>query len=147
MRQGKPRERSISRQRRNTSYRSIIATISRGGALDGRTASIRKRHTRAVLAIQESKGCRVHFLIKNKDAFAWSSADMLGIDPNFLCHRLSIAPRTKPMKDPYQLPNIDRSIDGASGCGLLSFMNAYLGYNQIRMHQHDEAKTAFITDT
>ncbi|RDX92650.1 hypothetical protein CR513_25179, partial [Mucuna pruriens] len=33
----------------------------------------------------------------------------------------------------------------ASDFGLLSFMDAYLGYNQIRMHPHDEAKIAFIT--
>ncbi|MCI54847.1 gag-pol polyprotein, partial [Trifolium medium] len=27
--------------------------------------------------------------------------------------------------DPYPLPNIDRLIDGASGCKTLSFMDAY----------------------
>ncbi|RDX87400.1 hypothetical protein CR513_31138, partial [Mucuna pruriens] len=37
-------------------------------------------------------------------------------------------------KDPYLLPNIDRLVDGASSFALLSFMDAYLGYNQIRMH-------------
>ncbi|MCI27562.1 RNA-directed DNA polymerase (Reverse transcriptase), partial [Trifolium medium] len=36
-------------------------------------------------------------------------------------------------KDPYPLPSIDRLIDGASGCRTLSFMDAYSGYNQIRM--------------
>ncbi|RDX95026.1 hypothetical protein CR513_22499, partial [Mucuna pruriens] len=37
-------------------------------------------------------------------------------------------------KDPYPLPNIDRLVDGASGFALLSFIDAYLGYNQIKMH-------------
>ncbi|RDX98108.1 hypothetical protein CR513_19021, partial [Mucuna pruriens] len=49
-------------------------------------------------------------------------------------------------KDPYPLPNIDRLVDGASGFALLSFMDAYSGYNQVRMHLHDEAKTTSITD-
>ncbi|RDX78393.1 hypothetical protein CR513_41342, partial [Mucuna pruriens] len=32
-------------------------------------------------------------------------------------------------KDPYPLPNIDWLVDGASGFALLSFMDAYSGYN------------------
>jgi len=47
-------------------------------------------------------------------------------------------------KDSYPLPNIDALVDRASGCGLLSFMDAYSGYNQIRMHPEDEDKTAFM---
>ncbi|RDX72750.1 hypothetical protein CR513_47719, partial [Mucuna pruriens] len=49
-------------------------------------------------------------------------------------------------KDPYPLPSIDRLVDGVSGYALLSFMDAYSGYNQIRMHPSDEEKTAFITE-
>ncbi|GAU30099.1 hypothetical protein TSUD_55830 [Trifolium subterraneum] len=49
-------------------------------------------------------------------------------------------------KDDYPLPSIDQLVDNASGYGLLSFMDAYLGYNQIRMHPEDEEKTAFMTD-
>ncbi|RDY02623.1 hypothetical protein CR513_13893, partial [Mucuna pruriens] len=49
-------------------------------------------------------------------------------------------------KDPYPMPSIDRLVDGASGFALLSFMDAYLGYNQIKMHPQDESKTAFIMD-
>ncbi|MCI34012.1 gag-pol polyprotein, partial [Trifolium medium] len=40
-------------------------------------------------------------------------------------------------KDPYPLPSIDRLIDGASGCETLSFMDAYSGYNQIKMNPTD----------
>jgi len=47
-------------------------------------------------------------------------------------------------KDSYPLPNIDMLVDNASGCGLLSFMDAYSGYNQIGMHLGDEEKTAFM---
>ncbi|RDX68077.1 hypothetical protein CR513_52972, partial [Mucuna pruriens] len=50
-------------------------------------------------------------------------------------------------KDPYPLPNIDRLVDNVSGYEFLSFMDAYSGYNQIRMHLGDEEKTAFITDS
>ncbi|RDX74302.1 Retrovirus-related Pol polyprotein from transposon 17.6, partial [Mucuna pruriens] len=49
-------------------------------------------------------------------------------------------------KDQYPLPNIDRLVDGVSGFALLSFMDAYSGYNQIRMHLEDKEKTIFITD-
>ncbi|RDX94953.1 hypothetical protein CR513_22598, partial [Mucuna pruriens] len=37
-------------------------------------------------------------------------------------------------KDPYLLPNINRLVDGASSFAVLSFMDAYSGYNQIKMH-------------
>jgi len=41
------------------------------------------------------------------------------------------------LKDPYPLPNIDSLVDNASGCGLLSFLDAFSGYNQIRMNPKD----------
>nr|KYP52415.1 Pro-Pol polyprotein [Cajanus cajan] len=41
-------------------------------------------------------------------------------------------------KDAYPLPNIDRLVDGASGHKFLIFLDAYSGYNQIRMHPSDE---------
>ncbi|RDX74990.1 hypothetical protein CR513_45189, partial [Mucuna pruriens] len=50
-------------------------------------------------------------------------------------------------KNPYPLPNIEWLVDEALGFALLSFMNAYSGYNQIKMHPQDKAKTAFITDS
>ena len=49
-------------------------------------------------------------------------------------------------KDSFSLPRIDQLVDATSGHQLLSFMDAYSGYNQIRMNEDDEAKTAFITD-
>lgn len=49
-------------------------------------------------------------------------------------------------KDPYPLSSIDSLVDGASGCGLLSFLDAYSGYNHIRMYPPDEDKTVFMSD-
>ena len=49
-------------------------------------------------------------------------------------------------KDSYPLPNIDALVDNAAGCKLLSFLDAFSGYNQIRMHPNDEKKTAFMTE-
>jgi hypothetical protein len=49
-------------------------------------------------------------------------------------------------KDPYPLPNIDRLIDGPSGYKILSFMDAYSGYNQIKMNPADAPHTAFMTN-
>nr|KYP40021.1 Retrovirus-related Pol polyprotein from transposon opus [Cajanus cajan] len=36
-------------------------------------------------------------IIQNADLFAWSSADMPGIDANFICHRLAIHKEAKPV--------------------------------------------------
>src|ERR1044072_3122308 len=47
--------------------------------------------------------------------------------------------------DSYPLPSMDKLVDGASGNEILSLMDAYFGYNQIRMHQEDEEKIAFMT--
>ena len=49
-------------------------------------------------------------------------------------------------KDAYPLPNIDRLVDGAAGNKVLSFLDAYSGYNQIPMAASDMKKTAFIID-
>ncbi|CAL8077619.1 unnamed protein product [Prunus armeniaca] len=49
-------------------------------------------------------------------------------------------------KDNFLLPIIDQLIDSTSGNQLLSFMDAYSGYNQIMMHEDDKAKTSFIIE-
>ncbi|XP_072059858.1 uncharacterized protein [Arachis hypogaea] len=61
------------------------------------------------------------FLRQNVDLFAWTSADMPGIDPSVITHKLNINPAAR-------------------------FMDAYSGYNQILMHPKDQEKTAFITE-
>ena len=39
-----------------------------------------------------------HFLRQNKDVFAWKQADMGGIDPTIITHRLNVSSSFKPVK-------------------------------------------------
>ncbi|KAM2072542.1 hypothetical protein ACFX1T_040842 [Malus domestica] len=48
--------------------------------------------------------------------------------------------------DSFPLPLIYRLIDSTAGCELLSFMDAYLGYNQILMNPPDQEHITFTTD-
>ena len=48
-------------------------------------------------------------------------------------------------KDSFPLPKIDQLEDSTAGHGLLTFMDAFLGYNQIRMNKEDQEKTTFVT--
>ncbi|CAL9018448.1 unnamed protein product [Prunus brigantina] len=48
-------------------------------------------------------------------------------------------------KDEFPLPNMDILIDSTSGQGMLSFMDGFSGYNQIKMSPKDAEKTAFRT--
>ena len=45
-------------------------------------------------------------------------------------------------KDSFPLLHIDRLVKATAGNELLSFMDAFLGYNQIMMHPDDREKTA-----
>ncbi|CAL8174754.1 unnamed protein product [Prunus armeniaca] len=49
-------------------------------------------------------------------------------------------------KDSFSLPRIDQLIDSTAGHELLSFMDAYSGYNQIMMYPPNQEHTSFITD-
>ena len=49
-------------------------------------------------------------------------------------------------KDSYPLPCIDQLVDSTAGHKLLSFMDTFSGYNQIRMDEVDQEKTSFITN-
>ena len=49
-------------------------------------------------------------------------------------------------KDSYLLLSIDQLVDATSGFHVMSFMDAFSGYNQIQMAEKDKEKTAFITD-
>ena len=49
-------------------------------------------------------------------------------------------------KDSYPLPMIDRLIDATFGFRILSFMDAFFGYNQIHMAKEDQEMTTFIMD-
>ena len=49
-------------------------------------------------------------------------------------------------KDSFPLSKIDQLVDSTAGHRLLSFMDAFSGYNQIPMCEQDEESTAFITN-
>ena len=55
-------------------------------------------------------------------------------DPNKAC-----------LKDSFPLPRIDQLVDSTAEHKLLMFMDAFSGYNQIKMDEEDQEKTAFIT--
>ncbi|KAG7564974.1 Reverse transcriptase domain [Arabidopsis suecica] len=158
----------------------------------------------------EIKEALVELLRKNKTSFAWTAADMPGIDPSIICHKLNVDPSFKPVKqkrrklgverakavndevdkllkigsirevqypewvantvvvkkkngkdrvcidftdlnkacpkDSFPLPHIDRLVESTAGNELLTFMDAFSGYNQIMMDPEDQEKTSFITD-
>ena len=48
------------------------------------------------------------------------------------------------LKDSFPLPRIDQLVDSIVGHKLLTFMDAFSGYNQIRMAKEDQEKTSFV---
>ena len=48
-------------------------------------------------------------------------------------------------KNSFPLPRIDQLVDSTAGHELLTFMDAFSGYNQILMKEEDWEKTAFVT--
>ena len=48
-------------------------------------------------------------------------------------------------KDSYPLPRIDTLVDSTAQHQLLSFIDAFSGYNQIKMDETDQEKTSFVT--
>ena len=49
-------------------------------------------------------------------------------------------------KNSFLLPLIDQLVDAMVGHELLSFMDAYFGYNHILVYESNEEHTSFITD-
>ena len=49
-------------------------------------------------------------------------------------------------KDNFLLPRIGLIVDATAGHELLSFMDAFSGYNQIRMDPNDQKNTSFVTE-
>ena len=48
-------------------------------------------------------------------------------------------------KDPFPLPHINKLVDATAGHQLMSFMDAFSGYNQILMHPACQERTSFMT--
>ena len=49
------------------------------------------------------------------------------------------------LKDNYPLPRIDLLMDFMAGHQLLSFMDAFSRYNQIKLDDANQEKTSFVT--
>ena len=49
-------------------------------------------------------------------------------------------------KDDFPLPHINVLVDNTTGSVLMSFMNGFLGYNQIKMAPKDMTKNTFTTE-
>ena len=48
-------------------------------------------------------------------------------------------------KDSYPLPRIDLLVDSTTGHQLLSFMDAFSSYNQIKLKEFDQEKASLVT--
>ena len=57
----------------------------------------------------EVKEALVELLKRNKKSFAWSAADMPGIDPNIICHELNVDPSFKPVKQKGRKLGLERA--------------------------------------
>jgi hypothetical protein len=148
-------------------------------------------------------------LSRNKDAFAWSALDLVGVNRTIIEHGLGINPSVRPKKqqlrkmsdekteaakaevhhlleanfiepiayptwlanvvivqkksgkwcmcidftslnkacpkDNFPLPRIDKIVDSAAGCEVMSLLDCFSGYHQIYMKEEDKASTSFIT--
>ena len=49
-------------------------------------------------------------------------------------------------KDDFLLPHIDVLVDNTTGSALISFIDSFLGFNQILMAPKDMTKTTFVTE-
>lgn len=49
------------------------------------------------------------------------------------------------LKDSFSLPRIDQPVDSTAEHELLTFVDAFSGFNQIRMNEEDQEKTTFVT--
>ncbi|XP_074337018.1 uncharacterized protein LOC141674193 [Apium graveolens] len=109
----------------------------------------------------EMRGSLARFLIANLDVLAWSHSDMIGINPEVMCHRLNIFPNCKGIRQKRRPVSGERAIalkeevDRLLEVGLIkeSFYpewlanpDAYSSYNQIPMYGPDQEHTSFITE-
>jgi hypothetical protein len=148
-------------------------------------------------------------LSRNKDVFAWSALNLVGVSRTVIEHSLGIDPSVHPKKqrlrkmsdektevakaevhrlleanfiepiayptwlanvvmvqkksskwrmciaftslnkachkDNFPLPRIDKIVDSAAGCEVMSLLDCFSGYHQIYMKEEDKASTSFIT--
>ncbi|XP_072071625.1 uncharacterized protein [Arachis hypogaea] len=127
-------------------------------------------------ALQGKERSELIKALQDNDLFAWTPADMPGIDPNIICHKLTTDRTSRPIAQKKRNLGAEKSkaileetgkllkanfikeirfttwlsnvvmVRKNSGFKSLSFMDAYSGYNQILMHPEDQSKTEFITE-
>ncbi|XP_072080985.1 uncharacterized protein [Arachis hypogaea] len=98
------------------------------------------------------KGPLMEMIRANDDLFAWTLADMPGIDPQLMSHHLAVMAEARPVAQRRRKMSQERAEEVArQTTGLLEagFIRE-LDYstwlsNEISMHRPDEEKTAFIT--
>ncbi|XP_031391489.1 uncharacterized protein LOC116203736 [Punica granatum] len=88
----------------------------------------------------------IDFLKEYQEVFAWSYTDMLEKKDGTVrvCVDYRDLNKASP-NDNFPLPHIDVLVDNTVCHTLLSFMDGFSGYNQIRMAEEDKIKTTFIT--
>lgn len=163
-------------------------------------------HLASLLTLEEQPKF-IEFFQKRQINFAWSYADMPGLDPDLVMHHLTVAEGAKPVKqklrkmhpqitvlvktelkkllnvgfirpidyaewisnivlvgkpkggirictdfrdlnkacpkDDFPLPNIDIIVDLTAGHAMLSLMDGFSGYSQIKIAPEDQHKTTF----
>ncbi|XP_074327404.1 uncharacterized protein LOC141665323 [Apium graveolens] len=95
-----------------------------------------------------------HFLKENLDVFAWSHSDMIGIDPNVMCHRLNLDPKKKGVRQKRRPISGERAealreeVDRLMEVGLLreAFYPVWLANPVLVKKPNDQEHTSFITD-
>ncbi|XP_074351399.1 uncharacterized protein LOC141690504 [Apium graveolens] len=110
----------------------------------------------------------VRFLQENKDVFAWTAADIPGIDMGLITHKLNMDPNRKTVKQKKRIfaperqeaikQEVEKLLEAGfikelqfsewdkysdrRNCGheMLNIMDGFSGYNQIKMHEDDILK-------
>ena len=62
------------------------------------------------LLSQEEQDEVAAVISRHLDAFAWSASDMPGIDPDFLCHHLTMDPKVRPVRQRRRKFNEERRL-------------------------------------
>ncbi|KAK1669087.1 hypothetical protein QYE76_057246 [Lolium multiflorum] len=119
--------------------------------------------TKEAKKLQE--GALIEFLRERWEIFAWEPSDMPGFirelkESEWVANPVMVPKKDTTAlrmcidytglnkhcpKDHFPLPRIDQIVDSTAGCDRLSFLDAYSGYNQIKLKKEDQELTAFIT--
>ncbi|KAL0395394.1 UNVERIFIED_CONTAM: hypothetical protein Slati_4505600 [Sesamum latifolium] len=95
------------------------------------------------------------FLQQNADVFAWTTNDLIGIDPSIVVHSFNVDPtyppvkqkkrHFRPEKDKIIQDEVNQLVDSTFGHELLSLMDALQGYHQIMLNPDNQKRVSFIT--